>query len=170
MGFNKLVVKALIFMALTMVPLSLAHHSAHHSAAHDSPKDYLAAHNCARAELGIALLCWNTTLVKYAKHYTKSLVASCSLEHSVGCPYGENLAQGFGKFSGVDGVKLWVDEKAHYDYQSNTCVGGKCRHYTQVIWKNTKEVGCASVRCGEGWKIISCNYYPPGNYVGEKPY
>ncbi|KDP22947.1 hypothetical protein JCGZ_01837 [Jatropha curcas] len=156
MGFNKLAVIALIFMALTMVPLSLAHHSAHHSAAHrfaqhsaahDSPKDYLAAHNCARAELGIAPLCWNTTLVVLM-----------------------GRIQGFGKFRGVDGVKLWVDEKAHYDYQSNTCVGGECRHYTQVIWKNTKEVGCASVRCGEGWNIISCNYYPPGNYVGERPY
>ncbi|KAJ1396583.1 Ves allergen [Sesbania bispinosa] len=76
-----------------------------------------------------------------------------------------------GDMSGRDAVRLWVNEKADYDYNSNSCASGKqCGHYTQVVWKNTKRVGCAKVRCNNGGTFITCNYDPPGNYVGQRPY
>jgi len=41
-------------------------------------------------------------------------------------------------------------------------------HYTQVIWKNTTEVGCGVARSNQG-EIWVCNYNPPGNYQGQNP-
>uniref|UniRef100_A0A6N2LW90 SCP domain-containing protein n=1 Tax=Salix viminalis TaxID=40686 RepID=A0A6N2LW90_SALVM len=69
--------------------------------------------------------------------------------------------EGSGDLSGSAAVKLWVDEKPKYDYNSNTCVGGECRHYTQVVWRKSVRLGCAKARCNNGGTIISCNYDPP---------
>ena len=89
--------------------------------------------------------------------------------HSGG-PFGENIAWGSGDLKGTDAVNMWVDEKPNYDYNSNSCVGGECLHYTQVVWLNSVGLGCAKVQCNSGGTFIGCNYDPPGNYVGEKPY
>ncbi|KAH8498627.1 hypothetical protein H0E87_017527 [Populus deltoides] len=96
-------------------------------------------------------------------------ISDCNLVHSNG-PYGENLAKGSGSFTGTAAVNLWVAEKPCYDYASNSCVGGQCLHYTQVVWRNSVRVGCARVKCTNGWWFVSCNYDPPGNYIGERPY
>ncbi|MDH3976346.1 MAG: hypothetical protein OEV42_18935 [Deltaproteobacteria bacterium] len=42
-------------------------------------------------------------------------------------------------------------------------------NYTQVIWKKTRPAGCAKALCS-GSALVVCNYDPPGNVVGEKPY
>jgi pathogenesis-related protein 1 len=73
--------------------------------------------------------------------------------------------------NGTEAVKLWVDEKPYYDYNSNSCVNGEmCGHYTQVVWRKSLRIGCAKVKCDNGGTFITCNYDPPGNYVGERPY
>jgi pathogenesis-related protein 1 len=50
----------------------------------------------------------------------------------------------------------------------------KAAHYTQMVWKSTTEIGAgkATIQQGEkqGWTVVVCNYNPPGNMVGEKPY
>jgi hypothetical protein len=57
-----------------------------------------------------------------------------------------------------------------YDYKSNTChQGGPCGHYTQVVWSGTRELGCGVAR-SPSREIWVCNYNPPGNYIGQRPY
>ncbi len=46
----------------------------------------------------------------------------------------------------------------------------KTGHFTQIVWKSTKKVGCA--RCGgKGSKwyetYVVCDYSPSGNIVGD---
>ncbi|PON33642.1 Cysteine-rich secretory protein, allergen V5/Tpx-1-related [Trema orientale] len=142
------------------------------SNAQDAPQDYLNAHNSARAEVGVGELTWDDRLVSYAEHYANQHIDDCELVHSEG-PYGENLAWSSAEdVPGVEAVKYWVDEKTDYDYKSNGCAGGKvCGHYTQVVWRNTVRLGCAMVRCNNNkGTFITCNYDPPGNYYGERPY
>ncbi|XP_010517589.1 PREDICTED: pathogenesis-related protein 1-like [Camelina sativa] len=136
--------------------------------AQDSPQDYLRVHNQARAAVGVGPMQWDETVAAYARSYAAQLRGNCRLVHSRG-PYGENLSWGSSDLSGVSAVNMWVNEKANYNYASNTC-NGVCGHYTQVVWRNSVKLGCAKVRCNNGGTIISCNYSPRGNYVNEKPY
>jgi hypothetical protein len=110
-------------------------------------------------------------------------------------PYGENLAAASGipapmttaKFA-VDGwageVKCWT-----YGSISDPVRGGGtekcdmvcykamfsdgCGHYTQIVWRDTTQVGCGVASCvvnGATNDIWICNYAAVGNVVGRAPY
>ncbi|KAK7328038.1 hypothetical protein VNO77_22132 [Canavalia gladiata] len=137
----------------------------------NSPADIVKAHNAARSQVGVPNLVWDERVAAFAQNYANQR-KDCRLIHSGGGGrYGENIAMSTGDMSGIDAVKLWVDEKPNYDYYSNSCInGGMCLHYTQAVWKNTLRVGCGKVRCASGGTFIGCNYDPPGNYIGQRPY
>lgn len=137
--------------------------------AQNSPVDYLLAHNAARAAIGADPLEWDEDVAAYAEGYAARRSLDCKLEHSLG-PYGENIAVGPPELSGVAAVTLWVDERSNYNYFLNSCLWGQCLHYTQVVWKKSERLGCARVECPNGYAFVTCNYDPPGNYVGERPY
>uniref|UniRef100_A0A7N0V410 SCP domain-containing protein n=1 Tax=Kalanchoe fedtschenkoi TaxID=63787 RepID=A0A7N0V410_KALFE len=139
------------------------------AATQDGPRHLLDAHNAARAELGIQPIKWDRNVTRYARRYANTRRADCGLVHSNG-PYGENIAMSTGDLSGVEAVKLWAGEKAYYDASSNSCIRGECLHYTQVVWANSTRLGCAKVRCDNGGTFITCNYDPPGNVVGWRPF
>ncbi|KAG2583210.1 hypothetical protein PVAP13_6KG258906 [Panicum virgatum] len=72
-------------------------------------------------------------------------------------------------------VQMWVNEKQDYDSATGTCMKGRpeelmCGHYTQVVWRNTKAIGCARVKCDNGGIFITCNYTPAGNVPGQRPF
>uniref|UniRef100_A0A7N0V507 SCP domain-containing protein n=1 Tax=Kalanchoe fedtschenkoi TaxID=63787 RepID=A0A7N0V507_KALFE len=154
-------------LALTLVLIFLAAASSVH--AQDSPQDFLYVHNAARAEVGVQPLTWDDRVASYAQYYADQRAYDCGLVHSGG-PYGENIAMSPGDMSAVDAARMWVGEKPQYDPYSNSCFGGQCLHYTQVVWSGSTSLGCAKVRCGSGGTFITCNYYPPGNYQGQRPY
>jgi hypothetical protein len=145
---------------------------------------WLEAHNEARAALGIRMspLVWDKKLRNYAKQWARHLAAKgCKLEHSRGSGFGENLAANWGSGSWAKPrspdqvVGMWTKEEQWYNYNSNKCQPGKmCGHYTQVVWANTSKVGCAQAKGvtdkGMTCYVYSCNYYKPGNYVGQRPY
>ncbi len=96
--------------------------------------------------------------------------------------YGENL-YAFSKDKPLtidDAMPHWFDdEEPHYHYEDGSCdIGYQCGHYTQVIWQNTREVGCATAKYQRGrfknGYIYVCKYYKAGNisFNGEnlKPY
>lgn len=140
--------------------------------AQNTPQDYLAVHNAARAAVGVPPMVWDARVASYAVYYANTLRASCRLVHSSGSGYGENLFWGSGKeWTAREAVQSWVNEKRDYNYASNSCTPGRmCGHYTQVVWRSSVRVGCARVKCFNGAIIISCNYSPPGNYIGQRPY
>ncbi|XP_062019516.1 pathogenesis-related leaf protein 6-like [Rosa rugosa] len=130
---------------------------------------FIDEHNKARAEVGVGPITWNNTVAMYAQKYADSKIETCEMEHSGG-PYGENLAEGYGEMTGAQAVKFWVTEKPNYDRASNKCVNDECLHYTQVVWRDSVRLGCARAKCKNGWVFVICNYDPPGNYIGERPY
>lgn len=167
MAFSNIIsALCLLGLTLTLILASIAP-----VMAESYPKNYIAAHNAIRAEVGVEPVHWNTTLAAYAQNYANTKIATCQMEHSGG-PYGENLAEGYEIMTAETAVSLWADERKHYDYNSNTCVNDSshCLHYTQLVWRNTKSIGCAQVKCQNNWVFLICNYYPPGNYIGQRPY
>ncbi|KAJ7942883.1 Pathogenesis-related protein 1 [Quillaja saponaria] len=161
MGFSKLSLALLLGLALM----------SDYTLAQDSPADFVNAHNVARAQVGVPPLAWDDTIVGFARDYANQHVDDCQLVHSSGAgKYGENLAGSTGDLNGTNAVEMWVSERENYDYNSDSCVGGECRHYTQVVWRDSVRLGCAKVRCNNGGTFIGCNYDPPGNFLGQKPY
>ncbi|XP_021776105.1 pathogenesis-related protein PRB1-3-like [Chenopodium quinoa] len=164
MNFSKTFAYVTCFIVITLALTQKCH-------AQSLPQDYVNSHNSARTAVGVVNIQWNTTLATYAQNYANQRIADCAMQHSGG-PYGENIAAGSSaSLTGTAAVQLWVNEKVNYDYYSNTCAPNKvCGHYTQVVWSNSVQLGCARVQCNNGWYFVTCNYYPRGNYVGQKPY
>src|SRR6185503_11732139 len=103
----------------------------------------------------------------------------CLWRHSGTRGYGENLFASTATSVAIgEVVASWASESADYSYESNGCAAGKvCGHYTQLVWRSTTSVGCASHVCDTGspfgsgrWLIWVCEYVPPGNIVGMRPY
>lgn len=142
---------------------------------HMKPTDIraiLAHHNKVRADVGVGPLRWDEGLAAYAKQWADHLAANgCRMKHRKPNAYGENLFQGTaGHFTALDAAKGWESEKKLY---SGGMVTDKnyvrIGHYTQMVWRDTRKVGCGEAICN-GTLLVACNYDPPGNYLGRKPY
>ncbi|PRQ37524.1 hypothetical protein RchiOBHm_Chr4g0403511 [Rosa chinensis] len=136
---------------------------------------FLFQHNMVRAAKWEMPLMWDFQLERYARWWAGIRKADCKLQHSFpedGFKLGENIYWGSGStWTPIDAVNTWAAEEKYYTYATNTCEAGQmCGHYTQIVWKSTRRVGCARVVCDDGDVFMTCNYDPPGNYIGEKPY
>ncbi|XP_010545430.1 PREDICTED: pathogenesis-related protein PR-1 [Tarenaya hassleriana] len=136
---------------------------------------FLFRHNLVRAAKWEVPLGWDKNLQKYAEWWAEQRRSDCELRHSFpegGFKLGENVFWGSGEtWKPADAVADWAAEEKYYHYSSNTCDGGQmCGHFTQIVWKSTRRVGCARVVCDDGDVFMTCNYDPPGNYVGQRPY
>jgi|Laugrefabdmm15dn_1035133.scaffolds.fasta_scaffold16244_3 uncharacterized protein YkwD len=131
----------------------------------------LEAHNAFRRPLKLSQLTWNEELSELAENWAMTLAKKDkSIHHRPDNEFGENIAY----FSYEDdlsyGVSLWTDEKKDFEYKpigDDYAIAG---HYTQVIWKNTTEVGCGCAKGKSGYTYFVCNYNPHGNVIGQKPY
>jgi uncharacterized protein YkwD len=129
----------------------------------------LDAHNVIRARVDVPPLVWSDQLSQVAQDWANHLIASGRFGHRPNNRYGENLYSiSGGAVSPAQVVGYWAEEARGYDIRSNSCTG-VCGHYTQIVWGETRTVGCAVVtnRRREVWV---CNYDPPGNIVGYRPY
>ncbi|MED6175446.1 hypothetical protein PIB30_078385 [Stylosanthes scabra] len=145
--------------------------------AQNSARDYLNAHNAARARVGVAPLVWHSGLESYARKHLSKFLRTCIPELANNELYGENISSSVdetGHLKEVTGkqvVEIWVEQKQYYNEETNSCVGGRqCINYIQVVWSDTTHVGCARVKCYNGSYMVGCNYRPPAKYLRERPY
>lgn len=123
----------------------------------------LQLHNQARSDFGSAPLTWSEELAAGAQQWAQHLASKGLFQHSNG-PYGENLAMA----SDVDQVfDLWYEERDLYRPGGDFTMD--CGHYTQMVWHNTRQMGCGKAETPDGMAIWVARYNPPGNIVGEKP-
>ena len=129
-------------------------------------------HNKWRRQVGVPDLIWSSELESFARQWAGKLSRQygCKMMHS-SKSLGENIFWANYANSPRNVVDYWASERFYYDYQTNICRNGKgCRHYTQLIWADTREVGCARALCSEREEIWVCNYRPAGNISGKRPY
>ncbi|KAI3437418.1 SCP domain-containing protein, partial [Psidium guajava] len=138
-------------------------------------QEFLDAHNQARVEVGVAPLRWSPDLAAATSRlvrYQRDRM-SCNFANLTASRYGGNQLWAGGEgLAPRAAVGVWVREKDYYDHASNTCEAGhQCGVYTQVVWRNSSDVGCAQAMCPkEAASLTICFYNPPGNVVGERPY
>lgn len=138
----------------------------------------LAAHNRERERTGVPTLEWDAALAADAKGWADALAATNTFEHSRADPSdpetpGENLWAGTrGAFSPEEMIGYWVAEKRDYRPGPIPAVSRSgdfenVGHYTQVIWRNTRKVGCALAKSRRE-DILVCRYSEGGNVIGER--
>jgi pathogenesis-related protein 1 len=131
-------------------------------------------HNQKRRDVGSPPLEWSTELAAYAQRWANHLATdnNCRLDHTVDKTYGENLFGGSGTTdTALFASQDWYSEKPKYTYSVLTDANWYATgHYTQMVWKNTTQIGIGQTNCAGGGSVIAAEYYPPGNYMGEKPY
>jgi pathogenesis-related protein 1 len=158
-----------------------------------------AAQNAVRAmvQAPVALppLTWSATLAQYAQEWADNLATtSCNSPHHRTNQelqqkgYGENIYYFYSTCSSStaqQAVDSWASEIACWTYGGigttdmcdAMCImqlnATGCGHYTQLVWRDTTEVGCGVASCQEGAYMTDlwvCNYSPSGNWFGRTPY
>lgn len=136
----------------------------------------LKAHNKYRKELGIAPLKWDVSLQRSSVAYARKLVRTNRFEHTKTRKYGENLWKGSGRvFTYTEMVRSWGSEKKFFKYGVNTFIVANSNwrqvgHYTQMIWRDTKRVGCGGAGSFRTGFVFVCHYKKPGNVRNRKVY
>ncbi len=146
--------------------------------------DMVAAHNNWRNAVGVPQMQWSDGLAVTAQGWANTLQQNqgCKMSHSGTRGLGENVywaspvsySNGTRRLQTVTATRVtdaWGSEQQYYDYATNTCARGQvCGHFTQIVWKTTTAVGCAKAVCGDLSQVWVCNYTPPGNWRGQRPY
>ncbi|CAH9090174.1 unnamed protein product [Cuscuta europaea] len=143
-------------------------------------REFVTAHNALRATVGSPPLEWDATLANFSRGWAHERKKDCSYRsHSPGGKYGENLFwQLYKESSPTQVVRSWFEEQKWYDHERHRCTceperdGCECGHYTNIVWRSTKKVGCSGfVYCNDQRGVyVVCSYYPKGNIVGKNPF
>lgn len=135
-------------------------------------------HNVARAAAGAAPLVWNEGLAADAGAYARHLARTERFEHAPRIPgravQGENLWMGTRHaYSYATMTGAWTSEAniyrpGRFPYLSRTGSWHDVGHFTQIIWANTRSVGCAIAGNARDEYLV-CRYFPAGNVWGQNP-
>ncbi|KAK5132478.1 hypothetical protein LTR08_009024 [Meristemomyces frigidus] len=140
-------------------------------------------HNIHRSNHSAPDLAWDAGLASTAA----TIAASCVYAHNVdqdGGGYGQNIAAGVesNNISAIITDLFYNGEVGWYDglygaTQPNMTDFEHWGHFSQIVWKDTTHVGCATQDCSaNGLANVGsdvspyftvCNYKNPGNYANE---
>ncbi len=154
-----------------------------------NPRQIVAAHNKVRSRHKLPPLSWSPSLAKFSTQWANHLLQTkgCHMQHRphsgrFKTDFGENLfwaspyrwTDGRSEIQNISSANVvheWAKEVKFYDYQRNRCQRGQqCGHYTQMVWRNSRKVGCGLAVCADKSQVWVCSYNPPGNWQGERPY
>lgn len=130
----------------------------------DNSQAWLAATNAKRAKHGSPPVTWNNAMAANALSWVKvhsGHSKSYNLQPPIG-PAGENLAANTRATVDIPwAVTAWYDEIKDCGPLPG-CVTGKTGvvgHFTALVWKGVKEMGCATFRdTSSGWTRYICQY------------
>ncbi|WIA37933.1 hypothetical protein OEZ86_001310 [Tetradesmus obliquus] len=103
-------------------------------------------------------LAWDEKLAASAKAWA----ATCQFAVSRTPGVGEGL--GFGYSSLPEAVQDWYAQVSAYNF-AQPGWSSDSGLFSQIVWKDTKAVGCAFNRACP-WAMYVCHYSPPGSMVG----
>jgi hypothetical protein len=135
----------------------------------------LTEHNKYRAEVGAPPLTWSEKLAAGAQRWADTIALLGQMKHSGTSGVGENLAFWRGSNPSLNTmIGMWEQEKQLFQPGRfpNVSRDGNwlsVSHYTQMVWRDTTQVGCGIGNNGKT-DFLVCWYSPQGNYIGRMPY
>lgn len=137
--------------------------------------EILNAHNRYRSKHCAPALTWSPELAKGAQEWANACTPDPQFPdrfaHSKEAwtdanGYGENLYWGTNATAN-DAVDWWYNEVNQYNFD-NPVFSNSVGHFTQLVWQNSKQIGCGLASCG-GLNFWVCRYSPPGNWNVQVP-
>ncbi|MBN3276921.1 GAPR1 protein, partial [Polyodon spathula] len=126
--------------------------------------EFLAAHNTYRQQHGAEPLRLNQALCKSAQSWAEHMLATKTMQHS-STSNGENLyytwSSTANSIAGSKAVESWYSEIKDYNFR-NPGFGSNTGHFTQVVWKSSKELGVGKATDGKTMYVVG-HYSPAGN-------
>ncbi len=125
--------------------------------------------------MGVPRLVWSAKLAREAHVWARQMAADERMYHSTAAQRGntgENLWRGTKGYYDADAIMdAFLSERrmfrsGKFPDVSTTGQWSDVGHYTQIIWRDTQEVGCAIV-AGARDDYLACRYYPSGNWIGQ---
>ncbi|XP_042236348.1 uncharacterized protein LOC121875743 isoform X3 [Homarus americanus] len=111
---------------------------------------------------------------KYAKEWAKKLAVNEKMSNNPDSKYGENL---YSVTSNTNNFKVKSDEVVdkwygeHKEHKFGEEPKGtllKSGHFSQMVWKDTKQMGVGKARNAAGTKVfVVANFDPQGNWMGQ---
>ena len=111
--------------------------------------------------------------------WTETIAGLKGMKHSTGS-YGENIATGGSTVKYTEqlpaykqSANMWYNEIKDWNFEksgptNSSVVTG---HFTQVVWRGSKEVNCGYATYDKEWGsrtykmfMVTCQYFPAGNY------
>ncbi|XP_042236347.1 uncharacterized protein LOC121875743 isoform X2 [Homarus americanus] len=127
-----------------------------------------------RAKHGVSKLKLNKEMNKYAKEWAKKLAVNEKMSNNPDSKYGENL---YSVTSNTNNFKVKSDEVVdkwygeHKEHKFGEEPKGtllKSGHFSQMVWKDTKQMGVGKARNAAGTKVfVVANFDPQGNWMGQ---
>jgi len=137
----------------------------------------LKMHNDLRTPLGVPKVTWSSSLASSATKWAKEIARMNKLQHSTGRDHvGENVSYTATKPDSLSRlIQMWIDERKYYTHKaypncSKTGDSGDVGHYTQMIWKDTTEIGCGIATSSSNKDYLVCQYKTSGNRSGKFAY
>ncbi|XP_058826887.1 uncharacterized protein LOC131686899 [Topomyia yanbarensis] len=152
--------------------LSASQSSLRRSLFSDFESECLKAHNEYRTKHGVLPLKLNKRLCRYAEEWAKVIAARGVLVHRSNSQYGENIFCSWSSpnanvaVPGREPVENWYSEESTHVYGKEPATL-KTGHFTQVVWKDSRELGVGLASNRSGQVFVVANYDPPGNYIGS---
>ncbi|XP_069985297.1 uncharacterized protein [Penaeus vannamei] len=137
----------------------------------DFVADCLKAHNDYRKKHGVPLLKISKDLNKVAKDWADTIARKDVMQHRPNNQYGENIYCAWSsnpahKIKGSEAVDSWYSEIKDFRFGREPA-DLRAGHFTQVVWRDSKELGVGTARSRGGKIYVVANYNPPGNMVGS---
>jgi uncharacterized protein YkwD len=131
----------------------------------------LDAHNKYRRKHHVGNLVLSKDLCNIAQKYAETMARTGNFAHSRGKYNGKNMGENlfacYGiKITGKMMTDDWYNEVSQYNFNNPGFVSGT-GHFTQVVWKGSREVGFGFAQARDGYYYGVANYYPAGNYLNE---
>jgi len=128
-------------------------------------QEALVAHNKLRAMHHVLPLQWNATLAEQAQRTAESVASDPSTFQ--GEPVGENIAQIWHDLprAPLKATTIWYSEKKAFSF-SYPELNDKVKHFTQMVWKDTTQLGMGAAPSPSGkYVIVVALYRPLGNDI-----
>lgn len=114
----------------------------------------------------------NTDLSALAQEWAEKLAREERFAHRPNFEYGENIyclwsSDRNEKANPREVVRSWYEENKEFNYGVEPKGIFRAGHFSQLVWKSSKELGVGVGKTKRGKVIVVCNYNPRGNISGE---